>query len=85
MNAYTWRITVKPGILGYRELIASLERAVKTNPNTMFFACHLTNQCNDLSSLGEILDRNANLYADIGARYAETACIPRFASQFFDK
>lgn len=32
-----------------------------------------------------MLDRNSNLYADIAARYAETACILRFASQFFDK
>ena len=32
-----------------------------------------------------MLDRNPNLYADIGARYAETACIPRFVSQFFSK
>jgi len=32
-----------------------------------------------------MLDRNPNLYADIGARYAETACIPRFASQFLDR
>jgi len=32
-----------------------------------------------------MLDRNPNLYTDIGARYAETACIPRFASQFLDK
>ncbi|MGH9407476.1 MAG: amidohydrolase family protein [Terriglobia bacterium] len=85
MNAYTWRITVKPGILGHRALIESLERAVKKHPKTIFFACHLTNQSNDLSSLGEMLDRNPNLYADIGARYAETACIPRFVSQFFRK
>jgi len=85
MNAYTWRTTVKPGILGHRGLIESLERAVKKNPKTIFFACHLTNQCTDLSSLGAILDSNANLCADIGARYAETARIPRFASRFFDK
>jgi uncharacterized protein len=85
MNAYTWRISVKPGIMGHQALIESLERAVKKHPRTIFFACHLTNQCNDLSSLGEMLDRNPNLYADIGARYAETACIPRFVSQFFNK
>jgi predicted TIM-barrel fold metal-dependent hydrolase len=32
-----------------------------------------------------VLDRNPNLYADISARYAETAPIPRFASQFYAK
>lgn len=85
MNAYTWRITVKLCITGHEALIESLERAVRKHPDTIFFACHLTNQCNDLDRLGEMLDRNPNLYADIGARYAETACIPRFASQFFGK
>jgi predicted TIM-barrel fold metal-dependent hydrolase len=35
--------------------------------------------------LGEVFERNPNLYADISARYAETAPIPRFASQFYAK
>jgi len=30
-----------------------------------------------------VLDRHPNLYADISARYAETAPIPRFTSQFY--
>src|SRR5690242_3838897 len=85
MNGYKWRIDVKPGVMGHEELIASLENAVRKHPRTIFFACHLTNQCNDLSRLGEMLDRNPNLYADIGARYAETACIPRTVAQFFSK
>ncbi|MGA8182872.1 MAG: amidohydrolase family protein [Terriglobia bacterium] len=85
MNGYKWRIDVKPGVMGHRALIESLERAVKKHPQTIFFACHLTNQCNDLSSLGGLLDRNPNLYADIGARYAETACVPRSVAQFFSK
>lgn len=85
MNGYKWRINVKPGVMGHQALIESLERAVKNHPKTIFFACHLTNQSNDLSRLGEMFDRNPNLYADIGARYAETACIPRFVSQFFNK
>ncbi len=85
MNGYKWRIEVKPGVLGHRALIESLERAVKKHPKTIFFACHLTNQCNDLASLGGLLDRNPNLYADIGARYAETACVPRSVAQFFSQ
>ncbi len=85
MNAYKWRITVKPGVMGHKDLIESLERAVKKHPKTIFFACHLTNQCNDLTSLGKMFDRNPNLYADIGARYAETGCIPRFVAEFFSK
>ena len=30
-------------------------------------------------------ERHANLYADISARYAETAPIPRFASDYYAK
>jgi predicted TIM-barrel fold metal-dependent hydrolase len=32
-----------------------------------------------------MFERNPNLYADISARYAETAPIPRFASKFYEK
>ena len=39
----------------------------------------------DLARLGEVLERNPNLYADISARYAETGPIPRFAAQFYAK
>lgn len=85
MNGFTWRIAVKPGVMGHHALIESLEHAVRKHPKTIFFACHLTNQSNDLDRLGDMLDRNPNLYTDIGARYAETACIPRFAAQFFSK
>jgi predicted TIM-barrel fold metal-dependent hydrolase len=85
MNAYKWRIEMKPGVMGHEALIESLERAVKKHPKTIFFACHLTNQCNDLTPLGKMFERNPNLYADIGARYAETACIPRFVAEFFSK
>jgi uncharacterized protein len=37
----------------------------------------------DLARLGKVLERNPNLYADISARYAETAPIPRFAAAFY--
>ena len=39
----------------------------------------------DLARLGEMFDRNPNLYADISARYGETAPIPRFAAKFYEK
>lgn len=39
----------------------------------------------DLTILGDLFDKYANLYADIGARYAETATIPRYVNQFFEK
>jgi len=86
MNGYTWRIDEKqPGILGHNGLIESLERAVQKHRKTVFIACHLANLDYDLTRLGQMFERNPNLYADISARYAETAPIPRFVSQFFQK
>jgi predicted TIM-barrel fold metal-dependent hydrolase len=85
MNAYTWRIDVKPGVLGHNELIESLERMAKKHAKTTFIACHLANLEYDLTRLGEIFDRNPNLYADISARFAETAAIPRAVSRFLQR
>ncbi len=85
MNAYTWRLDNQPGIVGHRGMIEILERAVARHPNTTFIACHFANCCYDLDRLGRLLDKYPNLYADIAARYAETAAIPRFAGQFYEK
>src|SRR6185312_8491369 len=86
MNASVWKVDMtKMGILGHDELIATLERAVKNNPKTIFIACHLANCCSDLNKLGRLLDRYPNLYADIAARYEEIAPIPRFARNFIAK
>ena len=85
MNGYTWMIKVTPGMLGHNELIESLEGAVKKHPKTIFIACHLMNLDYDLERLGQILDRNPNLYADISARFGELAPIPRFVAQFIEK
>jgi hypothetical protein len=85
MNAFHWRLDNQPGIVGHAGMIDILERTVKKHPDTTFIACHFANLDFDLGHLGEILGRNPNLYADISARYAETAPIPRFASQFYEK
>jgi predicted TIM-barrel fold metal-dependent hydrolase len=85
MNGYTWTIKPEPGVMGHDELIESLERAVHKHPKTVFVACHLANLDYDLTRLGQMFDRNPNLYADIGARFGETAPIPRFVSRFFQK
>ncbi len=85
MNAYEWRLDNQPNIVKLPGMIDILERTVARHRNTAFIACHFANLDYDLSHLGEVLDRNANLYADIAARYAETAPIPRFAAQFYAK
>jgi len=86
MNCYTWRIDDKaPGILGHNGLLESFERTLTKHRRTVFIACHLANLDYDLTRLSQMFDRHPNLYADISARFAETAPIPRFVNQFFHK
>jgi hypothetical protein len=82
MNGFSWRLDNKAGIMGHDDLIKSLEAALQRHPKTVFIACHLANLDYDLTRLGGILDRSPNLYVDISARFAETAAIPRSASNF---
>jgi len=82
MNAVNWRLDDKPGIVDHSGMIEKLERAVRRHSRTTFVACHLANLDYDLDRLGGLLDRLPNLYADISARYAETAVTPRSAARF---
>ncbi len=85
MNAYRWRLDNQPGIVGHEGMMDILERAVKRHPKTTFVACHFANCCYDLNRLGRMFDRYPNLYADISARFAEVAAIPRSAGRFCEK
>ncbi|MBN2347972.1 MAG: amidohydrolase family protein [Bacteroidales bacterium] len=86
MNAYNWKIDLtKPGILNHQQLITTLENAVKENPKTTFIACHFANCSYNLKIISQMLDKYPNLYADIAARYAETATIPRYMKSFYIK
>lgn len=84
MNAYKWRIDVKPGVVDHSGLLKTLEGAVSRHPKTTFVVCHFANCSHDLSLLGAMFDKYPNLYADISARYAETAAIPRFTARFYE-
>ncbi len=84
MNGYKWRVDMsKPEIIGHQALVNSLESAVKQNPNTTFIACHFANCSYDLSIIGKLLETYPNLYADISARFGETAPIPRYMQTFY--
>lgn len=85
MNAWSWRLDNKPNIVGHSGMIDILEKTVKKHPKTIFVTCHFGNLDYDLTRLGTLMDRYPNLYADISARYAETATIPRFVSRFYAK
>jgi uncharacterized protein len=85
MNAFRWRIPERPDVLRHDEVIATLDRAAGRHPHTIFIACHFANSCHDLSVLGRMLDAHPNLYADISARFGETAPIPRHVSRFYEQ
>lgn len=85
MNAYTWRLDNQPDIVGHDGMMEILERAVRRHPKTTFVACHFANCCYDLDRLGRMFDQCPNLYADISARFAEVAAIPRSAGRFCEK
>ena len=85
MDAFHWRLDDKPNLLGHDGLLESLERTLKKHSGTIFIACHLANLDYDLTRLGQMLDRNPNLFADFAARISEVSTIPRFASQFFQQ
>jgi predicted TIM-barrel fold metal-dependent hydrolase len=85
MNAYEWRLDNQPNIVKLAGMVDILERTAGRHRKTTFVACHFANLDYNLAHLGEVFERNSNLYADISARYAETAPIPRFASQFYAK
>jgi uncharacterized protein len=85
MNGFSWRLDDKPDIMSHNDLIEALEKTLKRHPKTVFIACHFANLDYDLTRLGGMFVRNPNLYADISARFAETAPIPRFAAAFYKK
>lgn len=86
MNAYQWRVDqTRKNLLGHAALIRTLENVVRDNPKTTFIACHYANCEYDLSILGNLFKKYKNLYADISARYAEVAPIPRYMKSFFEQ
>jgi len=85
MNAYYWRLDNQPDIVDLPGMIEIFERTLARHRHTTFVACHFANLDYNLAHLGEVLERHPNLYADISARYAETAPIPRFTAQFYEK
>lgn len=82
MNAYSWRLDNQPGIVDHAGMIRILENAVKKHPETTFIALHYANCSYDLAILGSLLDKYPNLYSGMGARFAETAAIPRYMADF---
>jgi uncharacterized protein len=85
MNGFSWRLDNRPDLLNHEGLLQSLDRTLAKHRDTVFICCHLANLDYDLTRLGKMFDRYPNMYADNSARFAETATIPRYAAQFYQK
>jgi uncharacterized protein len=86
MNAQEWKVDMtQPGIIGFDALIQTLENMLRNNPKTTFIACHFANLNHDMAKLATLFDKYPNFYADISARYAESATIPRYMKSFYEK
>jgi predicted TIM-barrel fold metal-dependent hydrolase len=85
MNSFVWRLDDKPGVVGQDDMLASLENVAKKHPKTVFVIAHMADLVHDLTRLGQIFDRHPNVYADLGARFQETAATPRAVYRFLQK
>ena len=83
-NGACWHVDTT-NCLGYNQLMASFENAVRDNPGTLFIACHYLNMSHDWPRLGALLDKYPNMYVDISARVAESAHTPRATREFLIK
>ncbi|HZL11347.1 MAG TPA: amidohydrolase family protein [Prolixibacteraceae bacterium] len=69
----------------YDELITIRNRTLESHPKTIFIACHLGNQGNDLEKLSLAMDRYPNLCLDTSARDYELGRTPRASAKFLTK
>jgi predicted TIM-barrel fold metal-dependent hydrolase len=69
----------------FRALIEACDRVFARHPRTQFIALHVGHAAENLSLVGERLDRFPNMSVEIGARIGELGRQPRTARRFFDK
>jgi predicted TIM-barrel fold metal-dependent hydrolase len=70
---------------GKEELLAQRDRVIARHPKTTFVGAHVAEHPEDLAYVSRLLDKNPNLYVDIGARCAELGRQPYTAREFFLK
>lgn len=68
------------GVPSHPELQSSFETLVAAHPGTTFIGAHVAGWAENLQWVGDVLDRNANLVVDTGARLAELGRQPRAAA-----
>lgn len=69
----------------HQELIEARNRVIARHPKTTFICAHMADIPEDLTRLGQYLDRYPNMYVELAARVAELGRQPYTAREFFLK
>jgi predicted TIM-barrel fold metal-dependent hydrolase len=69
----------------FREILEARDRVFARHPKTTFVALHVGHWAENLSAVGEMLDRFPNVHVEIGARIGELGRQPRTSARFFDR
>jgi predicted TIM-barrel fold metal-dependent hydrolase len=69
----------------FKDILAARDRVFAKHPKTTFVALHVGHWAENLSAVGEMLDKFPNVHVEIGARIGELGRQPRTAARFFDK
>ena len=67
------------------ELLEARNRVLARHPKTHFILLHVGNDAENLSYVGECLDRFTNTSVELGARLGELGRQPRASRKFFDR
>lgn len=72
-----------PGYPSREALLAARNRVVARHPKTIFLGAHVANNPENLSEVGQWLDRYPNLYVELASRIGELGRQPYTARKFF--
>lgn len=67
------------------EILEARNRVLERHPKTQFIVLHVGNDAENLSYVGECMDRFPNMNVEIGARIGELGRQPRMSRRFFEK
>lgn len=73
-----------PALYSFHQLMQMQENMIAGNPDTTFVIAHVGSYAENLSRVGQWLDKYPNMYVDIAARIAELGRQPYTARRFFE-
>lgn len=80
-----WDFSDHSKYMSFEKLMEMQEKVIRNHPKTLFVVAHVGNCAEDLSWVGEQLDKYPNMNIDIAARLAELGRVPYSAKRFFEK